>query len=527
MSEHLETPNYPFTAVHIILQSNQAIHRRASVWLVKVTFCTSNKMPSWTAFCRTPSAKLIFVLPASTKVFNLFGIDFTLPMRLEAKSKNTNTLPKGVTSKGYSLPWNTAVFGSFPVRPQSAAPMLFKWRQLSNGAKNSDTEASMANPLTSKVVILGKGHLCPATKSILVLVPVNFKISSFSSTESTRKIPVTSVSLRSTSKIWGQLARTATSPAIVVLERCTQRSSVPFNAPRFPVTLLFDRSRKKILASAKAARFPVTAVLRRMRCQILVQLAKTAKSPEILVSPKSSPLKPLSSLKLWLNVPLRSLRPLKRIFRTLQDVYLNRRQQLSFKSKHRRKRDFFRTQHLQHLRTWHASIVKLPSFPAERICCGYKRLNSIYLKCAYKTWPELQKFMYVYMHYICLIYTTFDSVISELPRYQSTPSTSLMSVSSASLSPSSKSTVRKAASSGHLLFLCAATSRATWCSMMAEEPLPPKPASTTSFRCKDGRSARPHHGCWFDPQIGQQQYGIQMDLKWFESVVKMMKILAF
>ena len=75
-----------------------------------------------------------------------------------------------------------------------------------------------------------------------------------------------------------------------------------------------------------------------------------------------------------------------------------------------------------------------------------------------------------------------------------------MSVSSESLSPRSKSTVRKAASCGHVLFLCAATSRATWCSMMAEEPLPPKPASTTSFRCKDGRSAKPYHGCWFWPK---------------------------
>ena len=119
------------------------------------------------------------------------------------------------------------------------------------------------------------------------------------------------------------------------------------------------------------------------------------------------------------------------------------------------------------------------------------------------------------MHCMCLIYTTCDSVISELPRYQMTPSTFLMSVSSASLSPRSKSTVRRAASCGHD---DNATSRATSCSMMAEEPLPPKLASTTSFRCKDGRSARPHHGCWFDPQIGQEQgkYGMQMDLKWFE-----------
>ena len=101
-----------------------------------------------------------------------------------------------------------------------------------------------------------------------------------------------------------------------------------------------------------------------------------------------------------------------------------------------------------------------------------------------------------------ILYTIFDSVISELPRYHSTPATFLMSVSSASLSPRSKSTVRKAASCGHD---DNATSRATWCSMMAEEPLPPKSASTTSFRCKDGRSARPHRGCWFDPNIGQEQ----------------------
>ena len=98
----------------------------------------------------------------------------------------------------------------------------------------------------------------------------------------------------------------------------------------------------------------------------------------------------------------------------------------------------------------------------------------------------------VRMHCLCLIYTTFDSVISKLPRYHMTPSTFLMSVSSAFLSPRSKSTVRKATSCGHVLFLCAATSRATSSSMMVEEPLPPKSASTTSFRCKDGRSARPH-----------------------------------
>ena len=75
-----------------------------------------------------------------------------------------------------------------------------------------------------------------------------------------------------------------------------------------------------------------------------------------------------------------------------------------------------------------------------------------------------------------------------------------MSVSSASLSPRSKSTVRKAATCGHILFLGNVRFRATSCSMMAEEPLPPKPASITSFRCKDGRSARPHHGCRFDPK---------------------------
>ena len=112
------------------------------------------------------------------------------------------------------------------------------------------------------------------------------------------------------------------------------------------------------------------------------------------------------------------------------------------------------------------------------------------------------------MHYIYLSYTIFDSGISELPRYPGyhmTPSTFLMSVSSASLSPRSTSTVRKAASCGHVLFLCAATSRATPCSMMAEER-PRKPASTTSFRCKDGRSARPHTvAANFDPQIGQEQ----------------------
>ena len=127
------------------------------------------------------------------------------------------------------------------------------------------------------------------------------------------------------------------------------------------------------------------------------------------------------------------------------------------------------------------------------------------------------------MHYICLIYTTFGSVISELPRYHHlTPSTFLMSVSSAALSPRSKSTVRKAAFCGHVLFLCAATSRATSCSMMAEEPLPPKPASTTSFRCKDGRSARPHHGCRFDPKTWtrMRKYGIEMHLESIEKCLQ-------
>ena len=287
-------------------------------------------MPSWTAFCRTPSAKLIFVFPASTKVFNLFGIESTLSMRLEAKSKNINALPKAVTSKGRSRPKNKAVFGTSLVRPQPAAPMLFKWEQKSNGAKNWDTEASMANPLTSKVVILGKGHLepkRPPTKSILVLVPVNFKMWRLLNTEFTCKAPVTSVSLRSTSWIRGQVSRTATSPAILVLERCTQFSGwEPFNAPRFPVTLVFDRSRNwMILASAKAARSPVTAVLRRKRYSILVQLAKTAKSPEIFVSLKSSSFKSLSSLKLWLKVPLRSLRPLRLMYKTMHsDLYLDR-----------------------------------------------------------------------------------------------------------------------------------------------------------------------------------------------------------
>ena len=262
MSEHLETPNYPFTAVHTIVQSNQAIHRWASVWLVKVTFCRSSKMPSWTAFCRTPSAKLIFLLPASTKDINLCGIESTLSMRLEAKSKNSNTSPKPVQSKITPR----SVFGTFPVRPQPAAPMLLKWRQSSNGAKNSDTEASMANPLTSKVVILGKGQsLRPPVKSILVLVPVNFKIWRYLNSEFTCKVPVTSVSLRSTSLIRGQLPRTSTSPAILVLKRRQKPSWARFNAPRFPVTLLFDRSRNEILASAKAAKFPLTKVFWRTR----------------------------------------------------------------------------------------------------------------------------------------------------------------------------------------------------------------------------------------------------------------------
>ena len=45
---------------------------------------------------------------------------------------------------------------------------------------------------------------------------------------------------------------------------------------------------------------------------------------------------------------------------------LDRCQQLFFKSRHRRKRNFFQTQHLQHLCTWRTSTLKLPSFPAER-----------------------------------------------------------------------------------------------------------------------------------------------------------------
>ena len=374
MSEHLETPTYPFTAVHIILQSNQAIHQWASVWLVKVTFCTSSKMPSWTAFCRTPSAKLILVFSASTKVFNLFGIKSTLSMRLEAKSKNDNELLNPVRSKVNFLlrPKAEMVFGSSLERPQPAAPMLFKWWQFINGVKNSDTEASMANPLTSKVVILGKGHSSlsrPAMKSILLLVPVNFKISRNLSAESTRKAPVTSVSLRSTSWIQGQVPRTATSPAILVLERRHKPSLAPFNAPRFPVTLVFDRSREKILALAKAARCPVTKVFRRYRFPSLVQLAKTAKSPEILVSLKSSTFKSLSSFKLWRKVPLRSLRPLKRIFRTLHsEKYLNRCQQLFFQVRAPQKK----MQHVQYFCTWPASIVKLRRFQRKRFVVDRK-----------------------------------------------------------------------------------------------------------------------------------------------------------
>ena len=135
------------------------------------------------------------------------------------------------------------------------------------------------------------------------------------------------------------------------------------------------------------------------------------------------------------------------------------------------------------------------------------------------------------MHYICLIYTTFGSVISKLPRYHMTPSTFLMSVSSASLSPSSKSTVRKTTSSGHLLFLCAATSHATSCSMMAEERPPPKSASATSFRCRDGRSARPHTvAANFDPQIGQEwgkYWNRKCTRNGLKNDFKMMKALAF
>ena len=237
--------------------------------------------------------------------------------------------------------------------------MLFKWGQLTNGAKNSETEASMANPLTSKVVIAVKGHLLPtrpAMKSILVLVPVNFKTWRFLNIEFTWKVPVTSVSLRSTSHIFeDQVPKTATSPAILVLERRTQRSLATSNASRFPLTLLFDRSRD-LIPSGKAARSPVTKVFRRKRRSILVQLAKTAKSPEILVSLKSSHLKSLSSLKLWLKVPCTSLRPLKRISSTLHSVlYLDRCQQVSFKSKHRIKRGFFQMQHVQYL--WKESFV--------------------------------------------------------------------------------------------------------------------------------------------------------------------------
>ena len=131
------------------------------------------------------------------------------------------------------------------------------------------------------------------------------------------------------------------------------------------------------------------------------------------------------------------------------------------------------------------------------------------------------------MHYISLI---LPFSIPRYPGYHVTPSTFLMSVSSASLSPRSKSTVRRAASCGHVLFLCAATSRATSCSMMAEEPLPPKPASTTSFRCKDGRSARPHRGCRFDPKNWTRTKEI-LEYRWTSNplinIFKMMKSLTF
>ena len=142
--------------------------------------------------------------------------------------------------------------------------------------------------------------------------------------------------------------------------------------------------------------------------------------------------------------------------------------------------------------------MKLPSFPAERIRCG--RRVEFYLSNAYTKSEMNYKSVCICVCtiYICLIYTTCDSVISELPRYHSTPSTFLMSVSSAGLSPRSKSTVRRAASCGHDDNV---TSRAGPCSMMAEEPLPPKSASTASFRCKDGRSARPHTvAANFDPK---------------------------
>ena len=480
-------------------------------------------MPSWTAACRTPSAKLIFVLPASTKDFNLFGIKSTLSMRLEAKSKNTNTLPNGVISKGASLPQYKAslkVFGTSPVRPQPAAPMLFKYWQSNNEAKNSDSETSTADPLTSKVVMWGKGHWIlsrPPMMSILVLVPVNFKTRRLLST--TCKVPVTSVWLRSTSWISGQVPRAATSPAIVVLERCTVSSLVPFNAPRFPVTLLFDRSRTQIVTSAKATKFPLTKVFRRKRLSIAVQLAKTAKSPEILVSLRSNVFRSLSSLKLWLKVPCRSLRPVKLIHRTLHmELYLDRCRQVSFKSKHRWNQVFFECNacntcaHDLHL-LWNSLVFQRKGFVVDSRVDVY-----FYLRGCIQNLIWITKVYAVCMcvHYICLIYTILDSVISELPRYHHvTPSTSLMSVSSAALSPRSKSTVRRVASScAHLLFLCAATSRATSCSMMAEEPLPPKSASTTSFRCKDGRSARPRRGCCIiQPQTLDKNMG-NMEYRW-------------
>ena len=390
------------------------------------------------------------------------------------------------------------VFGTFPVRAQDSAPMLFKWKHQRNGVKNSDTEASMANPLTSKVVILGRGHSSlsrPAMKSILVLVRVNFKVSRPLNIEFTRKVPVTPVSLRSTSWIQGQVPRTATSPAILVLERCTQRSSVPFNAPRFPVT----------------------AVLRRSRRNILVQLAKTAKSPEILVSVKSRCFRPLRSLKLWLKVPLRSLRPLKLIDKTLQmDSNLDRCPTGLFQVQAPQKKMLLSNATL-------ATIVK--GFIVDRRVDVY-----LYLWRCIQNLKWITKVYAVCMcvHYICLIYTTCDSVISELPRYQETPFNFLMSVSSSSLSPRSKSTVRKAASCNWQSFFLHnlvhnVKFRPRPSSMMAEEPLPPKSASTTSFRCKDGRSARPHRGRYvFRPQkLDRRTYNV------LKHVFKVMMTLAF
>ena len=95
-----------------------------------------------------------------------------------------------------------------------------------------------------------------------------------------------------------------------------------------------------------------------------------------------------------------------------------------------------------------------------------------------------------------------------------------MSVSSASLNPRSKSTALKAASCGHVLFLLVTFRAAPW-STVVEERLPPKSASATSFRCKDGRSARPYRGY---KNRETMNYGMENLLK---NVFKMMKILAF